>query len=446
MKATATKFLLTILIVTGSISAFGQKGVEDGSKFGKGEDSIRCVRNLSLYAEYYRQKSYDDALPYWRIVFAECPKAYFNLYIHGNKMYELLAEKADNEEQKFVYLDSMMLIYDQRIKYFGQEGKVLGRKGIDWLSMRKNTVEDIKIGYDYIQRSIDMQKNKSENAVLALFMRSSDILFKAGELSQEKMIQNYATASQIADYKISKKPESADFQRLKESIDGIFSQSGAATCEALIKLFQPKYDHNPEDKELLTKIVRFLAGTGCKDSDLYFHASTSLYKIEPSAKSAYFLAEMNVDRANYEKASVLYKQAIELETNSKEKARYYMKLGDITYHKLGNNSLSRTFARKAAELDPESGHPYLLVGAIYAGSEPCGDDDIAKKALYWIAVDQFAKAKQVDNELADIANKSIVAFSQHFPDTETVFFHGLKEGDRYTVGCWINETTIIRTR
>jgi tetratricopeptide (TPR) repeat protein len=446
MKITATKFLLTILIVTGSISAFGQKGVEDGSKYGKGEDSIRCVRNFSLYAEYYRQKSYDDALPYWRIVFDECPKASFNLYIHGVKMYEFLAEKADNEEQKFTYLDTMMLIYDQRIKYFGHEGKVLGRKGIDWLSIRKSTVEDIKIGYDYIKQSIDMQKNKSENAVLALFMTASGTLFKSGELSQDNMIQNYATASQIAEYKISTKPENTEYQKLKESIDGIFSKSGAATCEALIKLFQPKYDQNPEDKELLTKIVIFLAGTGCKDSDLYFNASTSFHKIEPSAKSAYFLAEMNVDRANYEKAAILYKQAIELETDSKEKARYYMKLGDITYHKLGSNSLARTFARKAAELDPESGHPYLLIGAIYADSEPCGDDDIAKKALYWIAVDNFAKAKQVDNELAEIANKSIVAYSQHFPDTETIFFHGLKEGDRYTVGCWINETTIVRTR
>jgi len=446
MKATATKFLLTIFILTGLISAFGQKGVDDGSKFGKGEDSIRCVRNLSLYVEYYRQKSYDDALPYWRIVFAECPTVTFNLYIHGVNMYESLAEKADNEEQKFAYLDTMMLIYDQRIKYYKQEGKVLGRKGIDWLSMRKSTVEDIKVGYDYIKKSVDLQKNKSENAVLAIFITASSSLFKAGELSQEEMIQNYATASQIADYKISVKPKSADFQRLKEKLDQIFSQSGAATCDALIKLFQPKYDQNPEDKELLTKIIVFLASTDCKDSDLYYHASTSLHKIDPSSKSSYFLAEMNVDRANYEKASVLYKQAIELETNSKEKARYYMKLGDMTYHKLGNNSISRTYARKAAELNPESGYPYLLIGAIYADSEPCGDDDIAKKALYWIAVDNFVKAKRIDNELVDIANKSINAYSQHFPDTETLFFHGLKVGDRYSVDCWINETTIVRTR
>lgn len=446
MKVSAKKFALAILIAVGTISAFGQKGVEDGSKYGKGEDSIRCVRNLSLYVEYYRQKNYTDALPYWRIVFAECPKAIFNLYIHGVKMHKLLAQKADNEEQQSAYLDTMMLIYDQRIKYFGQKGKVLGRKGIDCLSIRKSTTGDVKKGYEYIEQSIDLQKNKTENAVLALFMKASDILFKAGELSQEKMIQNYSTANNIAEYKLSTNPKSADFQRLKESIDGIFSKSGAATCESLIKLFQPKYDQNPDDKELLIKIVSFLASTNCKDSDLYFNASTSFHKVEPSSKSAYYLAEMNISLSNYDEASVLFKQAIELETENVEKAKYYMRLAGITFHKLGNSSLSRTFARKAAQLDPELGNPYLLIGAIYLASEPCGNDEIAKKALYWIAVDQFAKAKQVDPELSQIANKSIVAYSQHFPDTETIFFHGLKEGSRYTVDCWINETTTIRTR
>lgn len=447
MKVSATKFALAILIAVGSISAFGQKGVEDGSKYGKGKDSIRCVRNLSLYVEYYRQKNYTDALPYWRIVFAECPKAIFNLYIHGVKMHKLLAGKADNEEQQFAYLDTMMLIYDQRIKYFGQKGKALGRKGIDWLSIRKSTTGDVKKGYEYIEQSIDLQKNKTENKVLALFMRTSDILFKAGELSQEKMIQNYSTANNIADYKLSKNPKSADFQRLKESIDGIFSKSGAATCESLIKLFQPKYDRNPEDIELLIKIVSFLASTNCKDSDLYFNASNSFHKVEPSAKSAYYLAEMNIGRGNYDKAAVLYKQAIELETENVDKAaKYYMRLADITFHELGNSSLSRNYARKAAQLDSELGNPYLLIGDIYLASEPCGNDEVAKKALYWIAVDQFAKAKQVDPELSQIANKRIVTYSQHFPDTETIFFHGLKEGSRYTVDCWINETTTIRTR
>jgi len=39
----------------------------------------------------------------------------------------------------------------------------------------------------------------------------------------------------------------------------------------------------------------------------------------------------------------------------------------------------------------------------------------------------------------------IKQYVKHFPNNEIVFFHTLKEGDKYTVGGWINERTTIRT-
>ncbi len=67
---------ITTLIISAllfSTAMFAQKGVEDRSKFGHGEDSIRCMENLSLYSEYYKQKNFKEALPYWTIAFNECP-------------------------------------------------------------------------------------------------------------------------------------------------------------------------------------------------------------------------------------------------------------------------------------------------------------------------------------------------------------------------------------
>ncbi|GAJ09018.1 unnamed protein product, partial [marine sediment metagenome] len=64
MKKRITTFFLVILFAVLSLQVFGQKGVEDGSKFGHGEDSIHCIKNLSLYDQYYRQKNFEDALPY----------------------------------------------------------------------------------------------------------------------------------------------------------------------------------------------------------------------------------------------------------------------------------------------------------------------------------------------------------------------------------------------
>ena len=45
---TLAKGILTALLILAISSVFGQKGVEDGSRFGHGADSINCIKNLSL--------------------------------------------------------------------------------------------------------------------------------------------------------------------------------------------------------------------------------------------------------------------------------------------------------------------------------------------------------------------------------------------------------------
>jgi len=63
-----------------------QKGVEDGSMYGHGEDSIRCLQNLSLYQPYAKQGDYASALEFWEIVYAECPASRVGIYIDGAKI------------------------------------------------------------------------------------------------------------------------------------------------------------------------------------------------------------------------------------------------------------------------------------------------------------------------------------------------------------------------
>ena len=46
------KTLLLAIATMVALPSFAVKGVEDGSKFGTGEDSIRCLENLSLYTNY----------------------------------------------------------------------------------------------------------------------------------------------------------------------------------------------------------------------------------------------------------------------------------------------------------------------------------------------------------------------------------------------------------
>ncbi len=57
LRTILTGTLLTFL----SLSLYGQKGVETGTPFGRGEDSTRCLRNTSLYSTYYDNKDFPMA-------------------------------------------------------------------------------------------------------------------------------------------------------------------------------------------------------------------------------------------------------------------------------------------------------------------------------------------------------------------------------------------------
>ena len=101
-----------------------------------GNDSISCITNLSLFREYYKQKNYDDALNPWRWVYRNCPKSSGNIYKNGPSIIKAAMKK--DSENRDLYVDTLMQIYDQRIQYFGKEGFVLGRKGSDLINYNKN--------------------------------------------------------------------------------------------------------------------------------------------------------------------------------------------------------------------------------------------------------------------------------------------------------------------
>ena len=97
---------------------------DDMPKYGK--DSAKCVANLSLYREFYKQwkqsgyknSAINDATKWWSWVFLHCPIASENIYVDGVRMVDFRIKKAKDPELKSKLIDTLMLIYDQRIKYF----------------------------------------------------------------------------------------------------------------------------------------------------------------------------------------------------------------------------------------------------------------------------------------------------------------------------------------
>jgi tetratricopeptide (TPR) repeat protein len=445
MKTMAKGILTTLFLALTLGFAFGQKGVEDGSRFGHGEDSIRCIKHYSLYREYVKQKNYDLAIDSWKIVYMECPKASKYFYIDGIKMIEKAIKEEQDAIQKAVLVDSMMRIYDKRIKYYKQKGYVLGEKGVDYIKYSEKNAENMKIGYDILKESITLEKYKSKAPQLLTFMQASNSLYQANEVEAGTVVEDYGIVSEISDYVVNNQKKGwKNIERARPSIDQIFE--GVASCEDLVPFYTTKFAEIPEDIEFLKKSTDLLRSLKCVEEPLFFEMVNKLNSLEPTAKLSYELAKLSNTHEKLEDAARYYKQAIELEVEDIQKAKYYLELGDVT-RRLGNYSQARTYALNSIELDATNGYPYLLIGNIYAAaSKSCGEEEFEQKAVYWAAVDKFKKAKSIDPELTEDCNRFIEAYRPHFPDTETIFFYNLKEGDSYIVGCWINEKTTVRSR
>jgi tetratricopeptide (TPR) repeat protein len=433
-----------------TLPIFAQKGVEDGSKYGQGEDSIRCIKNLSLYREMAKQgaQGYADAMGPWRIVYSECPSCTKNIYIDGAKMFNLLISNEKDPARKAALMDTLKGIYDQRINYFQQKGSVLGRKAVDILRHEEYRTDPVILeeAYGYLKESIDILKKQSSIAVVATYNGSSHQLYDFGVINDQKLIEDYALVSDIIDYQLSKKPDDSQVLRTKDAADVRFINSSAATCNSMLEYFQKDYDSKKDDLTYLKKAVRFLGALECEEDPFYATVAETLYAKDPSAEAAFGLARLFLKKKDYNKAVEYYKEAIDREEDNTKKGEYLYQLAFVTNAEMKQPQQARTYALEAIQLKPDWGEPYILIGDTYASAKECFEDDFEKTTVYWVAVDKFLHAKSIDGEVSEKADERISTYKKYFPDVESIFFYSLKEGDSYTVGCWINETTKVRAR
>jgi tetratricopeptide (TPR) repeat protein len=439
--------LLTLFTVSlGLYNTWAQPAnIEDNPKYGTDSVSrMDCANNLSTMSEFMKIDLLDHAFPSWQVVFNDCPASSKNIYLYGVKIYRARLTRQQDPAMKSTSLDTLMLIYDRRIEHFGQEALVMGRKGLDLLRYDNSQVQR---AYDYLKESSDIGKGKTEDAVMLALMQTSNVLFKQNVMDGRDLIDNYLFSTEILNARIKAGKNVSRAETALKNIEAIFANSGAADCETLVEIFTPKFEETPEDPEFLKKITSLLASQDCEDNELFAGTSENLYKIEPSSQAAYNLAKLFYKQEDYDKSVTYYKEAINGDAEAELKAQYHYELGLILFSKYDDLTNARSNARKAIENKPGWGEPYILIGNLYASSsDNCGENDFEKTTVFWAAVDKFQQAKSVDSECSAEANDLITKYKAYFPNVEDAFFYGFEAGKEYTVGCWINEKTTVRTR
>lgn len=441
-KALKTIFLATISLLF-ALPAFTQKGIEDGSKYGKGQDSINCIKNLSLYREFFKHSNYKDAIAPWRGVFGSCPAASERMYVEGITMYRSFIESESNPARKEQLIDTILLIYDRRLKYFGGEGNILGRKGIDLLRYRNQDIKAVDEAYGYLKRSIELQKNKMSDAEAVTFINASVTLNQKGKLNDSQSIEDYFMVTEIIDGLLNK---SSRWPKAKDNIDDMMLGSGLLTCDALDRYFVPKFEANKADKEFLESVIKFYSSAGCDRATVYVNASEQMYKIDPGPQSAHQLAILFIAKGDFQKAAQYLQMAVIGENIDDEtRATWYYELAVVS---LANKDYCDAilWAKEAIIRKSDFGKAYIALGDAIVYSRDNLGDDFDQRAAFWVAADKYTKAKSVDPSVTADANKKLNDYSNQYPNHEEVFFRDMKDGDSYQVKGCINEYTTVRSR
>ena len=110
-------FTMLCALSFSAAATFAQTGAQSGTRFGHGEDSLRCLQNISIYSEYVKTDNFKDAYKPWKAVFTEAPIARVSTYTDGAKILRALIAGSKDAAQQKTYLDELMAVHDQRIKY-----------------------------------------------------------------------------------------------------------------------------------------------------------------------------------------------------------------------------------------------------------------------------------------------------------------------------------------
>lgn len=509
MKKTSIHLYLPLLlsgIILLSLNAKAQVNDCDPN----GIDSALTLRNYSLMHEDVKFKQFESAYEPWLYILKNAPCHKEQFYVDGIEIYEWKYAQAKDSIRKKQLLDTMVLIYQRRIQYFGREGYVKGKWGNMLLDLDKKNPE---AGLALIEESLRMDSIAFENSLIVPYFNTLVALEKKKLRKKEDVLAAYEKLTEIIDYNIKHPGTSPKLglyksaltlsglventftsdkaETLKEgmvltfkasyssprytitnidSIDitvdkAITEPEGSAVytvkeawevaqenlnslaapyldCETLTNIYTPKYNADPANVELMEKILLFLSNARCTGTDLYFKVSESYLKLNPNAAGYRNLASAYRAKKNNSRALEIYQKAVDNESDVTLKVNDYIVMAKVALANR-NHVQAKNYAEKALALNPNKGEAYILIGDAYLqAANGCAEFDA--NAIYWVVVDQYIKAKNVDSGIAGAANRRIATYSNYFPTKNDAFFRSIHEGDTYTLNCYPSLSTKAR--
>jgi Flp pilus assembly protein TadD len=405
--------------------------------------SLQSAKLISTYREFFKWEEYDQALDSWWTIFHDFPDISERFYVDGVTMYHYFIEHTPEGPARNTKIDTLMLIYEQRMVYFDGRGNILGRKGSDLLMYRSDDTKKVREAYGMLKESLEIEGPKSREQIMLNTIAAGLILHQAAMIDNSQVLEDYFLVFGLLDQQ---EGSNTRQERTRATINGMIQNEDILSCEGLDLYFGPKFEQNSGDPDLLVKIADAYTSAGCNQSALYITVSEGLYKIDPSSELAHQLAVLFIGRNDLEKAAwYLGMAVVDDKLPNETRAQWFYELSIVSLAK-GDHCEAISFAREARAYKNDYGKACMALGDAFIACREQLGDDFQQRSAYWAAADMYQAAARVDPDLAEESTQKLELCTSQYPSTEDIFFQDLQVGNSFLVGGCIQEKTTVRSR
>ncbi|MCF8237496.1 MAG: tetratricopeptide repeat protein [Saprospiraceae bacterium] len=431
--------------------------IRDGcTTFSTSEYPEDALNEHVIYRGFLRENDFDSAWPHWQRAFQLAPAAdgkRSTQYTDGVKFYKHFFNTAKDSVVQAEYVQKIRDLYRDAAICYPNDYFLNGLLAFDLYYTFRSYSSDEEI-YSLFKSTIDQDGLKTPAFVLNPFTDVLIARFNRNEVSVKEAQHYQDQVRKILAHGLTDSKEKENFSIVKsyapvrleefETIEDFYP------TQYYVDRYYPDYLADSTNCDVAETVYSRLRWGKLNPNDARLVRMGIFIKnkcTEADQTSTGRKAFDALQEGRYREAVDLFEKASAESGDNSKKAQYQLVIAKVYYSHLKNFNKSRQYALASAKLDPNNGEPYILIGKLYASSGPiCGPGrGWDSQIVTWPAIDKWQVARNIDPSVAAEATRLINQYSAYMPNVEDIFQRNLKEGQSFYVGCWIQESTTIRT-
>ena len=185
MKLLASLLPCFMLTLTPVITGFSQ------CKDISATASPAVIEKKALFEDEVQAKRFNAAKGPLNWLLINAPNVSTGLYIKGAETFDALAQAEKNAVKKQEYIDSLMIVYDLRIKTCGEEANVTNRKAMSFYNYYYDSKDKSKEILPLMDKAIALNNEKILDGLAGSYMNAVKISADQKILDENQIITRY---------------------------------------------------------------------------------------------------------------------------------------------------------------------------------------------------------------------------------------------------------------